>query len=390
MLPNEGTSREEVSASPRMVEGLVISPNRNSARPMLDFLRSEGLNVQVVNSMELGLEEALLHRPGVVVIEEGISSAGGVDLCARLKSNARTHFLPVVLYVRGSPGELFRLDALAAGADAIFSSDTSKAERRARLWALLRSQAMFRRLDGKRQAQRTEISDKRRWIRGLVHDIQNSLGAIQANFDYVVMQSEVRDKKLQAEFEECIRETRGTFREMVRSLRTVLEFERFEAGDAVLREDQVLLSEVATAVSTSLRHLTASLRKTIVVDNSSYSSPVRGDEKYLQEAISDLATFVLRQTDNQRCFLCAASVAGVARITIYGDRHKLSTSARAAIFDPYVGPMKEKPARAAHKVGLALARIIVESHHGTIQIEDVPDAGSAFVVEFPTVWRIRE
>jgi len=373
-----------------MVEGLVISPNRNSARPMLDFLRSEGLNVQVVNSMELGLEEALLHRPGVVVIEEGISSAGGVDLCARLKSNARTHFLPVVLYVRGSPGELFRLDALAAGADAIFSSDTSKAERRARLWALLRSQAMFRRLDGKRQAQRTEISDKRRWIRGLVHDIQNSLGAIQANFDYVVMQSEVRDKKLQAEFEECIRETRGTFREMVRSLRTVLEFERFEAGDAVLREDQVLLSEVATAVSTSLRHLTASLRKTIVVDNSSYSSPVRGDEKYLQEAISDLATFVLRQTDNQRCFLCAASVAGVARITIYGDRHKLSTSARAAIFDPYVGPMKEKPARAAHKVGLALARIIVESHHGTIQIEDVPDAGSAFVVEFPTVWRIRE
>src|SRR5512138_3878919 len=145
MLPFERTTREELSASPRTVEGLVISPSRDSARPLVDFLRSEGVNVQVVNTPELGFEEALLHRPGIVIIEEGISKAGGVDLCARLKANARTHFLPVVVHFRGAPNDLFRLDALAAGADAIFSSETSKAERRARLWALLRSQAMFRR-----------------------------------------------------------------------------------------------------------------------------------------------------------------------------------------------------------------------------------------------------
>jgi K+-sensing histidine kinase KdpD len=372
------------------VEGLVISPNRNSARPLIDFLRSEGINVQVVNSPELGFEEALLHRPGIVVIEEGISNAGGVDICARLKSNARTHFLPVVLFVRGMPNDLFRLDALAAGADAIFSSDTSKAERRARLWALLRSQAMFRRLDGKRQAQRTAISDKRRWFRGLVHDMQNSLGAIQANFDYVLLQTDIRDKKLRTEFEDCVRETRSTFREMVRNLRTVLEFERFEAGDAVLREDKVLLSDVSDAVSSSLQHLALSLHKTIVVDNSSYSSPVHGDEKYLNEAISDLATFVLRQTDNRTCFLQATSENGAARLKIYGDRHQIPTSARTAIFDPYAGHMKEKPTRAAHKVGLALAKLIVEAHQGTLDIEDIPGAGSAFVVEFPTHWRVRE
>jgi K+-sensing histidine kinase KdpD len=249
---------------------------------------------------------------------------------------------------------------------------------------------MFRRLDGKRQAQRLEICDKRRWVRGLVHDIQNSLGAIQANFDYVVMQSEVRDKKLKADFDECVRETRSTVREMVRNLRTVLEFERFESGDVALREDKVLLSEVTQKVSTSLRHLAVSLHKTISVDSTSYSSPIYGDEKYLNEAISDLATYILRQADNQKCFLCASSLDGFAQLRVYGDRHQIPHNGRAALFDPYAGQSKEKSARAAHKVGLALARIIVEAHQGTIQIEDIPGTGSAFVVEFPTHLRIRE
>jgi K+-sensing histidine kinase KdpD len=356
----------------------------------LEFLRSEGLNVQVVNSPELGFEEALLHRPGVVIIEEGVSAAGGVDLCARLKSNARTHFLPVVLLVRGTPSDLLRLDAVAAGVDAIFSAETSKAERRARLWALLRSQAMFRRLEDKRQSQRATISDKRRWMRGLVHDLQNSLGAIQANFDYVVTQSELRDKSLRTEFDECVRETRGTFREMVRNLRTVLEFERFEAGDAVLREDKVLLSEVSQSVANSLRHLALTLRKSIVIDNRSYASPMQGDEKYLHEAVSDLATFVLRQTDNQKCFLCASSVDGSVHLRIYGDRHQIPPEARDALFAPYAGHAKGKPTRAVNRVGLALARFIVEAHQGTIHIEDTPDAGSGFLVEFPARWRNRE
>ena len=180
MLPNERTTQDEVAASPRAVEGLVISPNRDLARPLIEFLRSEGINVQVVNSPEMGFEEALLHRPSVVLIDEKISEAGGVDLCERMKANARTHFLAVVMYTHGRTSDLFRLDALAAGADAIFSAGTSKAERRARLWALLRSQAMLRRLEGKRQSQSNAIYDKRRWVRGLVHDIQNSLGAIQS------------------------------------------------------------------------------------------------------------------------------------------------------------------------------------------------------------------
>ena len=386
MLPNERTTRDVVAAAPGVVEGLIVAPDRECARPLVEFLRAEGVNVQVVNAIELGFEEALLHRPNVVLIDERISKAGGVDLCERLKANTRTHFLPVILFAQSKHSDLLRLDALAAGADALFSPSTSKEERRARLWALLRSQAIFRRFDGKREAQGNAICNKRRWVRGLVHDIQNSLGAIQANFEYIAQQPDTRDKKLREEFEECIQDTRATFREMVRNLRTVLEFERFEAGDVALKEGQVLLSDICQTVASNLAHMASGASKKIVVEHGSYTLPVRADPNYLKEAVTNLANFVLRQPENQTCFLSASSEGGIARLQVHGDKHQIDVAVRDGIFDPYGGHLNEKAARAAHRVGLALAKVIVEVHRGSIWVEDTPSAGTAFVIEFPSHW----
>jgi DNA-binding response OmpR family regulator len=300
MLPNERTTRDEVAAAPGVVDGLIVAPDRESARPSVEFLRAEGINVQVVNSVDAGFEEALLHRPNIVFIDGSISKAGGVDLCERLKGNTRTHFLPVVLFTSQSKhADVLRLDAVAAGADAIFSPAISKEERRARLWALLRSQAMFRKLDSKRVAQGNTISSKRRWVRGLVHDIQNALGAIQANFEYVAQQAQVHIRKGHAELDECLTDTRATFRELVRSLRTVLEFERFESGDVSLKEENFLLSGICETAAASLGPLASHEGKEIIVESSSYAQPVHGDANYVKEAVVNLANYVLRQPENR-------------------------------------------------------------------------------------------
>jgi signal transduction histidine kinase len=389
MLPNERTTRNEVAATPGEVEGLVVAPNRNSARPLVEFLRAEGVNVQVVSSAEQGFEEALLHRPNVVLIDETITGAGGVDLCERLKANARTHFLPTILFSQNKQSDLLRLDALAAGADAMFCPSTTKEERRARLWALLRSQAIFRKIENKQLAQGTAMRNKRRWVRGLVHDVQNSLGALQANFEYMTHELERQGAKKRDELAECIQDTRSTFRELVRNLRTVLEYERFEAGDVVLRKGKVLLSEVTESVRSSLEHLAANAHKEIVVESAAFALPVQGDEVYVREAVSNLAAYTLRQADNQKCFLCSSSEGGISRLRVYGDKYKIPPEIGQHIFDPFSGSREDKATKVAHGVGPALAKAIVEAHHGSIWVEDTPDAGSGFVLEFPSHWRSR-
>jgi K+-sensing histidine kinase KdpD len=109
----------------------------------------------------------------------------------------------------------------------------------------------------------------------------------------------------------------------------------------------------------------------------------------MKEAVANLASYVLRQPENKVCFLSASSEGGIARLRVYGDKHQLSVAARQCIFDPYSSQAKEKPARAAHKVGLALAKVIVEVHHGSIWVEDMLSAGTAFVLEFPSHWTSR-
>ncbi|HEV8150867.1 MAG TPA: hypothetical protein VGP61_11830, partial [Gemmatimonadales bacterium] len=98
MLPNERTTRSEVVTLPGEVEALIAAPSRAAARPMVDFLKKERINVQLVVSADSAFEEALLHRPNVVLIDDRVPPAGGIELCQRLKSNTRTHFVPTILY----------------------------------------------------------------------------------------------------------------------------------------------------------------------------------------------------------------------------------------------------------------------------------------------------
>src|SRR5438874_2538532 len=90
MLPNERTTRSEVVTLPGEVEALIAAPERTLARPLVDFLKGEGINVQLVTNADSAFEEALLHRPSVVFIDDRIPPAGGIELCQRLKGNTRT------------------------------------------------------------------------------------------------------------------------------------------------------------------------------------------------------------------------------------------------------------------------------------------------------------
>src|SRR5690349_3726221 len=117
MLPNERTTRSEVMTLPGEVEALVAAPSRTAAKPLVDFLKAERINVQLVVDGDSAVEEALLHHPHVVLIDDRVPPSGGIELCQRLKNNGRTHFLPAILVVQGAAPR-HRLHAIAAGADA--------------------------------------------------------------------------------------------------------------------------------------------------------------------------------------------------------------------------------------------------------------------------------
>jgi two-component system sensor histidine kinase/response regulator len=381
MLPNERTTRSEVVTLPGEVEALIAAPSRAVARPLVEFLKHERINVQLVVSADSAFEEALLHRPNVVLIDDRVPPAGGIELCQRLKSNTRTHFVPTILYAPSDVRQ-YRLRALAAGVDAIFVPGTDEQERRTRLWALLRTQAIYRRQEKKQRSQGSAIQERRRWVGNFVHDLQSSIGALQANFEYLAQAARAKGRPGSADLDECITDSQTVFRQVVRGLRTVLDVDRFEAGRIVLKESPVLLSQVAREVKDELDWHATTAGKTIELERVVREVPACGDGDYLKEAAVNLVNFVLRQSGTRQVSIKVSSAGGSSRLTVVGDGEKIDPEDREKIFEPYARPSKQAPV--GHGLGLALTKMVVELHGGSTWVEDAPRGGSAFVMELPS------
>jgi K+-sensing histidine kinase KdpD len=381
MLPNERTTRSEVVTLPGEVEALIAAPSRAVARPVVEFLKKEKINVQLVVSADSAFEEALLHRPNVVLIDDRVPPAGGIELCQRLKGNTRTHFVPTILYAQSDVRQ-YRLRALAAGADAIFVPGTDEQERRTRLWALLRTQAIYRRQEKKQRSQGSAIEERRRWIGNFVHDLQSSMGALQANFEYLAQVARAKGRGGETELEECVTDSQTVFRQIVRGLRTVLDIERLEAGRITLREGAVLLGDVAREVKTELEWHASTTGKTIELERAPREIAVRGDADYLKEAAVNLVHFLLRQSGTHRVAMKVSSGPRASRLSVVADGDPLDAEDREKIFEPYARPLKQAPV--GHGLGLALAKMVVELQGGSIWVEDPPKGGTAFIMELPS------
>ena len=379
MLPSERTSRSDLVAEPGEIEALVAAGERDAARPLVEFLKAEKVNIAVVADAEAAFEEALLHRPNLLLIHEDLPPSGGIDLCQRLKSNTRTHFLPVIVVPRNDRGPQ-RLSAYAAGADAVFPPGMDEAEKRTRLWALLRSQALYRRQERKHDASRTANTERGRWIATFVHDLQNVSGALQANFEFLAQGASAATRDRSEDLLECSRETRHLFQQLGRGLRTVQDYERFESGRVTLKQSQIRLDDLLAEVKEELRGQAeqGSRPRPVLEVVSGPGAWVVGDRELLRQAFAALAAYLLRQPRTSRLLLRTAEDEAGLRVNMSSDGEVIPPEDRARIFEPYVRLTRRlSPVQG---LGLALARMVLELHGGRVEAGAGDEGGAAFVV----------
>ena len=383
MLSDERTTHEELPA-PREVEGLVVAPGRAVMRSLVGFLRGEGINVRTVADAEGAFEEALLHPPDIILVDDRVPPSGGVDLVHRLKANVRTHFVPAILYTLNDLRRE-RVRALAAGADAVFAPSTDVEERRARVWALLRTRALYRRIDRLQRTQRTEIVDRRQWLSHFLHDLKGQVGALAANNEYLARFEPDAGDPRQGEFRASIEDTRGIFEQVKAAVRTVLDYDRFETGQLVPREDRFRLGEAAAEPIETLRRLAAMAERTLSVAGPppDRERAIYGDRDLIACAILNLGMAALRRSavHSQLAVEIVETDAGM-RFRVASPGPPLQATERLNIFAPYG---HHAAGSAMYGLGLALARALIELSQGSLWVEDLPTGGCAFVFELG--WR---
>jgi signal transduction histidine kinase len=386
MLPDERTTHNNTLALPSDVEGLIAAPGRGVARPLVDFLRTQGINVQTSVNADAAFEEALLHPPDVVLIDDRLPPAGGIELCQRLKGSVRTHFVPVILFALNDQRQ-FRLRALAAGADAVFGPGTDAQERRTRLWALLRTRALYRKIERKQRAQGSEIVDRRRWLGYFLHDLQGQLAALNVNIEYLAKFGPPPGDRRADDFRESVADARTVFAQLLANVRTVQDYDRFETGLLVPQEVPLCLGDVAGAVADELQEqaLTGDKVLSFTRPAAERERKVDADPELIRRAILNLTMSALRRAPARaRVAMSVAETDAGSRFKVTVRGHDLHEADRLSIFEPYAQLTTNS---AGYGLGLALARAILDLHDGHTWIEDVQ--GGGFALLFELKWQRR-
>jgi signal transduction histidine kinase len=379
MLPDERTTHRNELPLPSEAEGLIVAPDRTIARPLVTFLRAQGLTVRTADDADAGFEEALLHPPDVVLVDDRVRPTGAVDLCARLKDNVRTHFVPVIVCALNDLRST-RLRALTAGADAVFGPSVDVQERRARLWALLRTRALHKRAERSHRTQQTEIVERRHWLSHFLHDLTGQVAALAANVDYLSRFAPPPDDARRNDFDESVSDARGVFERLKATMRTVIDYDRFETGQLALREARFVLGETAAEVAAELQRHAAMADKGVSLTRADNEKPLYGDRDLVAAAMVNLGMGALRRVSPRGTLSIEIGTTDTGvRFKAVAPGPALTAAERVRIFEPY---SRRANGSATYGLGLALAHAVIELHEGRIWAEDVNGGkGCAFVFE---------
>jgi len=116
---------------------LVVDDQRANTELMAGILRGRGYEVLKALSAEAALEEIEASNPDLVVSDILMPGMDGYELCRRLRNDAATALLPVIL-VTSMEGHDERVKGLEAGADDFLSRPVNWEELFARVRSLLR------------------------------------------------------------------------------------------------------------------------------------------------------------------------------------------------------------------------------------------------------------
>jgi two-component system, chemotaxis family, response regulator PixH len=100
-----------------MSKVLLIEDNPSQMELMQTYLREGGHTVICVTNPKEGVNKAVEHKPDLIITDVVMPGMSGFELCRRLKQNAATVKIPVVI-CSSKNQEIDRLWGMKQGADA--------------------------------------------------------------------------------------------------------------------------------------------------------------------------------------------------------------------------------------------------------------------------------
>ena len=351
------------------------------------ILRNAGYHVLEASTGLEAVEVARAEQPDVVVLDIRLPDIDGMEVCRRLKADARSAS-PFVLHTSATFASTeVRVAGLDVGGDAFLAQPFTAPELVATVRALVRRKRVEE--HQRRRAEEFAEADRRKddFLAMLGHELRNPLNAL------TMSQAIIEQYPAQGPSEQHARAVaRRQTAHLTRLVNDLLEVSRVTRGKITLARNPLDLGDVLRETAGVITSMTTDLRsQKLVLTLPDYPIPVDGDRVRLGQIFANLLENASKYSPDQSQIDAELHVEpgdgrSQAVVTIVDCGQGIAEEQLGHVFSLFY---QAQPSMArigtGLGIGLTLVRALAELHGGSVTVRSAGlGKGSAFEVRVPT------
>lgn len=234
---------------------------------------------------------------------------------------------------------------------------------------------MFLDVSNEARAQQT----RKEFVAHLAHELKSPLHTLSLYSELLQSEEEI-NRELQLDAANVISDE---VERLARLINNLLSMTQIEMGTLKLDRQRIKLIDLVRDTTEALQRSARDKVLNFEIDLPNDVIPVLVDKDVLRIAISNLLTNAIKYTDEGGTITVSVSETNDAVTICVADTGiGIPREAQAEIFEKFYRVEGEQMNnRSGHGLGLALARQIVELHHGSMRVESELGEGSRFYID---------
>jgi signal transduction histidine kinase len=356
---------------------LIVDDSEDDIEMLHRFLSGDDIEIKGLTDSGEAEQAFVEFEPDLVVLDLHMPDPDGLEILRRIReARRRLGFLPV-LVLTGDVGRVARNNALDLGADDFLTKPLDRQEVVLRVRNLLSTRRMHVELA-------RAYRHKSEFLASMSHELRTQLSSVIGFSELMISDTTNRfDEPRRRKF---LAQINSSGRYLLELTSDILDLAKIEAGQSVLRIENVVIAEVAQGVVSAMEPLAAKRKVRLETDLAAAGS-VAADAGKLKQMLLNLVSNAVKFTpEGGLVRIGTLRLAEWVEISVSDTGIGIGEADLEHLFEEF-RQVDSDVAREHHGtgLGLALTKRFVELHGGQIRLTSQVGKGSVFTLSLPLV-----
>ena len=354
---------------------LIVDDSEDDIEMLRRFLANEDTVIRGLTDSTKAEQVFDEFEPDLVMLDLHMPAPGGLEILRRLRdARNRLGFLPVVV-LTGDVGSAARNSALDLGADDFLTKPLDRQEVVLRVRNLLSTRRLHVELA-------RAYRHKSEFLASMSHELRTQLSSVIGFSELLI--SDTSDRFDEPRRQKFLAQINSSGRYLLDLTSDILDLAKIEAGQVVLRLENVMIADVARIVMSVMEPLAAQKAIRLEADLAA-AGHVQADAGKLRQMLINLVSNAIKFTpEGGRVTIGAQRLAEAVEISVSDTGIGIAQPELEHLFEEFrqVDSDITREQRGTG-LGLALTKRYVELHGGQINLTTEVGKGSVFTLSLP-------